>query len=451
MRIRNVTLLLVAAAILAPAAPLYAQAFVFRWDAEGEDPPTTNQKWENPVNWFNETDGTNFNTIAPNLIPGDPAVTFNVAVRNDGVVEFDDDTSLALAGAVDGQVTINRFFLGAPGSGSGDGTLNVSGGVLSANQSGAGVVTTIGRAQDGTLNISGGSVNVGHRVFVGSGVNGHGEINLSGGSFIVSRGGNSSIMTAEDITAYGRPSFELGDDDGDTDPENTTTGIFNISGGEFLTRAHIAIGKYGTIDVQGSAATQIGIGSQNSLDGGWFQYAGGTLRAGVDGGGITPILIDDVDDDGQGDVRFEAGTFLDPYDMGDALQNVWHTVMEWDGTLLENGLALTPTALSEGWEMQVDGNLLQVRLPGPPGFLPGDFNADGLVDAADYTVYRDNLGGDSAVLNGNGSGAPTVGAADLTLWQATYGSSVGSAVAVPEPTALLLCLGGIALGGRRRG
>ena len=28
--------------------------------------------------------------------------------------------------------------------------------------------------------------------------------------------------------------------------------------------------------------------------------------------------------------------------------------------------------------------------------LPGDYNADGIVDAADYTVWRDNLGRDSA-------------------------------------------------------
>lgn len=457
MRLKTTTFLIASAVAAMLAAPLQAQNFNFRWDAEQEDPPATSTKWEDPVNWFNETDGTNFNTISPNRIPGDPVVNFNVAVRNGGTVDFDDDTSLALAGAVDAQVLINRFFLGAPGSGSNSGTLNVSGGHLNATQSGAGVNTTLGRGQDGTLNISGGIVEVGQRVFAGSGLNGHGEINLSGGVLNIYRGGNSGIMTPADITTYGRPSLDLGDDDGDgavdeegMPIENTTSGILNISGGEFRTRGHVALGKYGMVDIQGSGATSIGIGSQGSLDGAWLQYAGGTLRAGVDAGGITPILIDDVDDDGQGDVRFESGTFLDPYDLGDAVQSVWHTVMEWDGTLVENGLALTADALSEGWEMQVDGNLLQVRLPGPPGFLPGDYNADGVVDAADYTVFRDNEGQDSAVLNGNGSGAPTVGAADYALWANTYGSSLPSATAVPEPGSVLLLLAGVALAGRRR-
>ena len=44
--------------------------------------------------------------------------------------------------------------------------------------------------------------------------------------------------------------------------------------------------------------------------------------------------------------------------------------------------------------------------------LAGEYNNDGLVDAANYTTYQDNFGGDSSVLNGNGSGAGTVVQAD---------------------------------------
>ncbi len=74
------------------------------------------------------------------------------------------------------------------------------------------------------------------------------------------------------------------------------------------------------------------------------------------------------------------------------------------------------------------------------GGLDGDFNDDGSVDAADYTVYRDNLGLDSSVLNGNGSGAGTVVAADYALWAANFGntSSSATAAAVPEPSTLVL-------------
>ena len=72
--------------------------------------------------------------------------------------------------------------------------------------------------------------------------------------------------------------------------------------------------------------------------------------------------------------------------------------------------------------------------------LPGDFNDDGTVDAADYTVWRDNLGGDSAALNGNGSGSATVVQADYDLWRQSFGNTAASAAlgseAVPEPTAV---------------
>lgn len=85
--------------------------------------------------------------------------------------------------------------------------------------------------------------------------------------------------------------------------------------------------------------------------------------------------------------------------------------------------------------------------------LPGDFNDDGTVDAADYTVYRDNLGLDSTSLNGNGSGDALVTSADYDLWVLNYGSTSTSSTstAVPEPTtALLLLAGATGLLARRR-
>lgn len=69
--------------------------------------------------------------------------------------------------------------------------------------------------------------------------------------------------------------------------------------------------------------------------------------------------------------------------------------------------------------------------------LAGDFNDDGLVNAADYTVWRDNLGLDAAALNGNGVGAATVVDADYDLWAANYGAAAGGS-AVPEPGSLVL-------------
>jgi hypothetical protein len=72
--------------------------------------------------------------------------------------------------------------------------------------------------------------------------------------------------------------------------------------------------------------------------------------------------------------------------------------------------------------------------------LPGDYNNSGTVDAADFTIYQDNLGGNSSVLNDNGSGAATVVQADYQLWKDNFGntSSAASGSAVPEPGCLVL-------------
>jgi autotransporter-associated beta strand protein len=76
----------------------------------------------------------------------------------------------------------------------------------------------------------------------------------------------------------------------------------------------------------------------------------------------------------------------------------------------------------------------------------GDFNNDGRVNAADYTVWRNNLGATEAnLLNGNGDGG-TVGPSDYALWKLHFGEPPGagagglSASNVPEPCALGLAI-----------
>ena len=68
------------------------------------------------------------------------------------------------------------------------------------------------------------------------------------------------------------------------------------------------------------------------------------------------------------------------------------------------------------------------------GTCTSDTNGDNTVDAADYTVWRDNLGQSDLALNGNGSGDASglVVQADYQLWRDNYGSS-GILTAVPDP------------------
>lgn len=80
---------------------------------------------------------------------------------------------------------------------------------------------------------------------------------------------------------------------------------------------------------------------------------------------------------------------------------------------------------------------IRVMLPAPPG-LPGDFNKNNVVDAADYTVWRDHLGAaDESALNGNGDGMNGVDQGDFNLWRNSFGNTAGAgalAGAVPEPS-----------------
>ena len=77
--------------------------------------------------------------------------------------------------------------------------------------------------------------------------------------------------------------------------------------------------------------------------------------------------------------------------------------------------------------------------------LPGDFNGDGIVDAGDFVVWRNNLGADEtgSTLNGNGTGS-AVDEDDYDLWKLNFGNSNGiaalSATTVPEPGAIVLML-----------
>lgn len=75
------------------------------------------------------------------------------------------------------------------------------------------------------------------------------------------------------------------------------------------------------------------------------------------------------------------------------------------------------------------------------GVSTGDYNADGVVDAADYTVWRDNFGATvtaGTLADGDGSGQIDNG--DYAVWTSNFGlgSSSSSSIAVPEPTSLLL-------------
>ncbi len=90
-----------------------------------------------------------------------------------------------------------------------------------------------------------------------------------------------------------------------------------------------------------------------------------------------------------------------------------------------------------------------VRYASLEATLPGDFNADGVVDAADYTVWRDSLGQFTELPNDRTPGLVSV--LDYADWAANYGATLASAAtAVPEPTATLSAVFATAVAGMLR-
>ena len=79
--------------------------------------------------------------------------------------------------------------------------------------------------------------------------------------------------------------------------------------------------------------------------------------------------------------------------------------------------------------------------------LPGDYNADGNVDNADYAVWRTTFGASTGSPPADGNGNGVVDAADYVVWRNNLGASVfdgagaASGAAVPELTTVTYSIG----------
>jgi len=77
----------------------------------------------------------------------------------------------------------------------------------------------------------------------------------------------------------------------------------------------------------------------------------------------------------------------------------------------------------------------------------GDYNGDGIVDAADYTVWRDSLGTSGSSLAADGNNNGKIDSGDYDVWRTNFGRTKGAGgganAAVPEPATLWMLLAGI--------
>ena len=129
--------------------------------------------------------------------------------------------------------------------------------------------------------------------------------------------------------------------------------------------------------------------------------------------------------------------------------NSWTT--DYSSTVNADGSVTLPgTAFYGDYEVTVLGKKYQLHLAkGSTDYsltVPvGDYNGDGVVDSADYTVWRDTFGS-ATDLRADGNGNGLIDAGDYDTWVAKFGNvystGPGAAAAVPEPAAIVLLIAG---------
>ncbi|WP_442484644.1 hypothetical protein [Aeoliella sp. SH292] len=136
-----------------------------------------------------------------------------------------------------------------------------------------------------------------------------------------------------------------------------------------------------------------------------------------------------------------------PGNLADPLGTVFVTLPANSTLVGDKSAQLTPTFF-------VRDNLVDA-----PG-TGGDYNGDGIVNLADYTVWRDSLGATAAPpgSGADGDSSGTIDAGDYTIWKNNFGLTIpplsgvsAGPVAIPEPQTLIitvLAMLGVGFAGR---
>jgi hypothetical protein len=210
----------------------------------------------------------------------------------------------------------------------------------------------------------------------------------------------------------------------------------NVISSDWNVTGSLALG--GTSGAPGGAGT-VSIGPLNSVTVGsnLKVWPGGTIALAQGG----TLDISGAANLG-GDLKFNLTATPDPH-AGDSFQILSAT----GGVSGTFATTMLPT-LDPGLTWNVVYAATSVSLTVVAG-LPGDFNGNGVVDAADYVMWRNNVGSTTALPNDSIGG--TIGPAQYSEWRAHFGQTSGSgsgaietgSSSVPEPTAATLVFGAL--------
>ncbi len=251
---------------------------------------------------------------------------------------------------------------------------------------------------------------------VGAGSQGNHEFQLD-----LVLGSNTDVNANSDSALTLNGQLDLG---GNTlDVQSGRLNVYNTSdhGGTGTLSNSGNLGGGGLIngDLINTASGTLEVGFMNFTDADALEVTGTATLAG---------LIDVV-----GDTVPAAGTF---------------TVLT-AASIIDDGLALT-TEADLLYDLTIDGSsVILTKGGGTGGGVVGDYSGNGVVDAADFTVWADALG-TSAVLPNDEIGG-TVDIGQYNQWAVNFGNTgSGSSAAVPEPAGWMIVLGTLAVSVFRR-
>jgi T5SS/PEP-CTERM-associated repeat protein/autotransporter-associated beta strand protein len=359
----------------------------------------------------------------------------------------------------------------------GDGTLNITDGGLVTNSNGyigeftgsTGAVTVSGTDSDGIPSTWTNTfeLRVGYR--------GNGTLDVTGGGLVTNTAGSIGFSTGSTgaVTVSGTDSAGIPSTWMNSGGEagvlvgREGDGTMDITGGGLVTNSSGGVigsstGSTGAVTVSGTDSA----GNPSTWTNSSELYVGnlgnGTLD--VTGGGLVSVgTVLTIDDDGDGDglLNMATGGMLALYggNADDSLSQFLDLVLGtkairyWDSSL-PDWRPITEATPGEDYTLEylttgdlAGYTLLTVgQLPG----LPGDYNGNGVVDAADYTVWRDTLGQSGFGLAADGDGDDMIDQDDYDLWVANFGMTAGSGAGsgpagvpptratVPEPASATL-------------